>query len=263
MIRGKQTTAVALVGAVALASGAYALGTQSDGSANAADKANSPQPYGYGGVPRPGGLRLQGIRPGFDQLADKLGVSEDDLRAALEDIRADHDELRDEFASELADALGIDQSKVTAALDKVRPDPPDRPARPHLRAPTEIASALAKELGLSSDKVRSALEQQRGGFHAPGDLAKALGVSEDKLRAAFEKVLGDFRPHPPGRPGFGNLAKELGVTQAKLEAALEKIRDAHKDDLAQALADRLKIDVAKVKDALDDLGPFGFGRHHP
>jgi hypothetical protein len=261
MIRGKQTTAVALVGAVALASGAYTLGTQSDGSANAANKANATPPYGYGVGPRPG--FRGGPRPGFDQLADKLGVSEADLRAALEDIGADHEKLRDQFASELADALGIDESKVTAALDKARPERPDRP---RLRAPRALAAALAKELGLSTDKVLGALEQQRGHRGDPGDLAQALGVSEAKLRAAFHDVMGTLRPHAPGRPfrqGFANLAKELGVTQAKLEAALKEVRDAHKDDLAQKLADRLKIDVAKVKDALDDLGPIGFGRHHP
>jgi transcriptional regulator with XRE-family HTH domain len=262
MIRGKQTTAVALVGAVALASGAYTLGTQSDGSANAANKANAPQPYGHGLGPRPG-LRLHGAPPGFDQLADKLGVSESALRAALEDIRADHENLRDQFASELAAALGIDKAKVTAALEKARPERPDHP---RLRAPRAFAAALAKQLGLSTDKVRDALEQQRGHHGDPADLARALGVSEAKLRAAFQNVMGTLRPHAPGRPfreGFANLAKELGVTQAQLEVALKKVRDAHKDDFAQALADRLNLDVGKVKDALADIGPFGFGRHHP
>lgn len=266
MTRGKQTTAFALAGAIALASGAYALGTQADdGSAVAAKRSGGSTGLGHWrGGPAPLG-----------SLADRLGVDESDLRAALEDIRgdlrADHDQHRDEFAKELAGALGIDEAKVTAALDKVRPE---RPGRPRIERPRALASKLAKELGLSAAKVRAALDQQRGRPGSPASLANALGVTEEKLHDAFHAVLGDLRsrmPRPPRHPAFGGLAKELGVTQAQLEAALEKVRGSHEDDVekrrdefARALADRLKIDVAKVRDVLDDLRPpAGFGRHRP
>jgi hypothetical protein len=245
MTRGKQTTAFAVAGAVALASGAYALGSQaSDGLAVAAKgSGTSSQPGGRPGL----GFGRHGGPPGFDGLADRLGVSEDKLRAALEDLRGD---AKDQFAKELAAALKIDQAKVTAALEKVRPE---RPPHPRVRRPAAIAAALAKELGLPTAKVRAALQAERRG---PGDLAKALGVSEEKLHDAFHAVIGKDRPHPPGRPrpGFGNLAKELGVTQAQLQAALEKVRANHQDlreDLADALAQRLGLDAAKAREALE------------
>jgi phytoene dehydrogenase-like protein len=243
---------------VALASGAYALGSQAgDGAAVAANAPTSPSAPGQ--VPGRWGFG-DGAGP-FADLADRLGVDADKLRAALEDIRTEDGDRRDELASGLAKALGIDASKVTAALDKLGPD---RPPQPRVGAPDRLATALAKQLGISADKVRTAIEDRRGHPGDPDSLAKALGVTPEKLRAAFHAVLGDLHEHmpdPPDRPGLDGLAKALGVTQAQLDAAFEKVRTAHEDQLAQKLADRLNLDVAKVKAALDDVGPFG--RHHP
>jgi Clp amino terminal domain, pathogenicity island component len=231
MTSGKRTTAFVLAGAVALASGAYALGNEAgDGAAEAARGDQVRLGHGYG---PPGRLR-------FDPLADRLGVDEADLREALEDIRADR-------TQRLADALGVDRAKVEEAFEDRRPE---RPARPRFRRPAAIASALAKELGLSTAKVREALEQRRG----PGELADALGVSEERLHEAFRAVIG--KPRLPHRPGFENLAEELGVTQAQLEAAFEELRD----QFAEELADRLNLDVAKVKEALEATPRFGFRR---
>jgi hypothetical protein len=258
MKRTKITTALALTGAVALASGAYALGSQAgDGDAVAARGGGSAV-VGYGGPPF-GGRGPDGGRPEMLQgLADRLGVKEADLHAALQDIRKDKlGDRRDEFAKQLAAALGIDAAKVIAAFDKLRP------ARPH----EDFAAALAKKLGVSTAKVRNAFDQQRGRRPDPDAIAKALGVTPEKLRQAFESLHGDHRRGPGRRgPDSAALAKALGVTQAKLDAALEKVRKAHeateqkeRDAFAQALADRLNIDVQKVKDALPDPGM----RHHP
>jgi transcriptional regulator with XRE-family HTH domain len=258
MTRRKQTTAFALAGAVALASGAYALGTQADdGSAEAAktagDQARDEVRFGFGpGRPGPG--------PRFEGLADRLGVDEDKLRDALEDIAADR---KDDFSQRLADALNVDRAKVEQALENARPE---RPARPHVRAPRALAAALAKELGLSTAKVRAALEERRGQPGGPSDLAEELGVSEERLREAFHAVFGELRPRPPHRPRLENLADELGVTQAQLDAAFDELREEHddlRDEFAAELADRLGLDVAKVQEELDDLRPPGFGRRHP
>jgi hypothetical protein len=238
MTSGKRTTAVAVAGAVALASGAYALGSQvGDGSAEAARGDQVRLGHGFGPPGRPG------FRPGFDDLADRLGVEETALREALEDIA---DERKAELAQRLADALRIDRAKVEQAFEDARPE------RPHVRRPRAIAAALAKELGLTTAKVRAALEQRRG----PGELADALGVSEERLREAFHAVIG--KPRRLHRHGLGNLAEELGVTQAQLDAAFEKLRD----DFAQELADRLNLDVARVKEALEATPRFG-GRRGP
>jgi energy-converting hydrogenase A subunit M len=250
MTRRKQTTALAVAGAVALASGAYALGTQADDGSAAAgnDRAAG---YGHGFGPGPG---RPGLRPGFDGLADRLGVDEAALRSALEDIADEH---KDDFAERLADALKIDRAKVEQALEDARPE------RPRMRAPQAFAAALAKELGVSTAKVRAALEKRRGHPGDPGDMAADLGVSEERLREAFHAVFDKVRgPHPR----FGNLAKELGVTQAQLDAGLDTLKAQHeqlRDEFAKELAERLKLDVAKVQDALEDLRPPGFGRRHP
>lgn len=118
--------AAAFAGAVVLASGAYAIGSQSgDGSANAnADRAAGPMAGGppgpYGAPGNPGQMRREfrrGRRQMFSGLAKELGVKEADLRTALKEIRK---EQRDDFAKKLAAKLGISEAKVKAAL-------PDRP----------------------------------------------------------------------------------------------------------------------------------------
>ncbi len=270
MRKSKQTTALALVGAIALASGAYALGSQSgDGSAQAA-KTNVPGAPPYGGPgPGPGrGFgRPPGARPDLSALATKLGVTDAALQNALADLRADRPDpkgLRGDLAQEFADALGIPVAKVQAAFDKLGPKRDG-----HARG--DFAAALAKQLGVSTAKVQAALDAQRDHRGDPAALAKALGVTEEKLRQAFESLRPDHGP-PGARdhhgPDTAALAKELGVSEAKLQAAFAKVRAAHeadeaklRDQFAQKLADKLNIDVAKVKDALADFAPFG--RHHP
>jgi DNA-binding transcriptional MerR regulator len=257
MKSSKQTAALALTGAVALASGAYALGSQTgDGDAVAAKNLGG---TAAAGAP-PFHHDFRGGPAMADDLADRLGVDADKLRAALEDLRGQlpgPDTLRDDFAQDLADALGIDVAKVQAALDKVKPTRERR--HEHF---DEFAGALAKQLGLSTSKVRSALESARDDRKDPAALADALGVSQAKLRQAFAAL---WRDHRPGRierhergPAPAALAKALGVTQAQLEAAFDKVKAAHekemtarRDAFAEALAKRLGLDVSKVKKALE------------
>jgi ClpA/ClpB-like protein len=284
-------TAAALSGALVLASGAYALGSQAgDGSALAGSTPNAsrqPAGYGFGGGPGPG-------RPGFrgahrDLLSDaakQLGVSEDKLSAALEKLRDERkdkaDDLRAAFAKALAGELGISEAKVESALDE-RMD--ERKGTRKLRRDgrrgdlrNAFADQLASELGIDKAKVRSALDELHR-IRVPGDLsalATKLGVTEAKLRAALEEVKpGAGRPGPGGPPnGFDRrghrdeklnaLAKDLGVSQAKLTAALKGIRDDLKaqkdkaiDEFAADLAKELGISKAKVDDVIDSLGHHG------
>jgi Clp amino terminal domain, pathogenicity island component len=150
----KQKTAVVLTGAVALASGAYALGSQTDGTADAAGDRG--QLAHYGGRPGPGGPRGFGL----DGLADRLGVEEDALRDALEDVRGtlpDPGDIRDDFAKELADELGTTEAKVDAALERIR----DRHEQEFEQRHDELVEALAKRLNLDAAKVEEALEAPR------------------------------------------------------------------------------------------------------
>jgi biotin operon repressor len=274
-------TAAALSGALVLASGAYALGSQAgDGSALAGSPANaSRQPAGYGFGPGPG--FRGGPRQALAAAAKQLGVSEDKLIAALEKLRDERkdkaDDLRAAFAKSLAGELGIPEAKVEAALDeragarkgvrKLRRDG----HRGDMR--DAFAKQFAAKLGVSEAKVRSALdEQHKNGRPGPPDfaaLAKSLGVTEAKLRDALQSL----RP-PAGRPGPGPgfdrrgfrdeklsaLAKDLGVSQSKLESALKGIRDDLKaqrdkaiDEFATDLAKELGVSKAKVDAVIDSL----------
>jgi hypothetical protein len=145
-----KTAAFALTGAVALASGAYALGTQAGGGTAAADdppRVEIPAIRGHWG----------GGPPGSERLADRLGVDESELRDALEDIRPqlpDPDEVRDDFSERLADELGIEQGRVEAALERMR----DSAERELEQRRDELAERLADRLNLDADEVQDALE---------------------------------------------------------------------------------------------------------
>jgi Clp amino terminal domain, pathogenicity island component len=151
----KQKTAIVLTGAVALASGAYALGSQTDGNAEAAGE--RPAGYFHGG---PGPFRGADGPFGLDRLADRLGVEEDALREALEDVRGDLPDprdIRDDFAKELADELGTTEAKVEAALERIREKHEQQFEERH----DALAEALAKRLNLDAAKVEEALEAPR------------------------------------------------------------------------------------------------------
>jgi len=267
-------TAAALSGALVLASGAYALGSQSgDATALAGGKPTSSAARPAGAPPR---------RPGdLSGIAGQLGVTEAKLRAALEDLRPDRGAAKDERKSVLAKALatelGLDEAKVTAALEKFHGD--RKVVRRERRGDRvqRFDEALAAKLGVDAAKIRAAFDSLKPGPNrradkpALADLAKEIGVTEDKLRSALE----DLRPGPhprKGGPGFGHglrrgsgpggpavagLAKELGVTQAKLRAALEKVRgdvakehEAERDAFISKLAAKLGVSEAKVKDVI-------------
>lgn len=151
----KQTTALALTGAVALASGAYALGSQSDGDAVAAGDDQGARPaFAHRGGPGPG----RGF--GLERLADRLGVEASELREALEDVRGTIDppaDRRDAFAKELAAELNTTQAKVEAALERIR----DKQEAEFEKRHDAMAEALAKRLNLDAAKVKKALEAPR------------------------------------------------------------------------------------------------------
>jgi DNA-binding transcriptional MocR family regulator len=95
----------------------------------------------------------------------------------------------------------------------------------------EFAASLAKALGISTDRVTAAFEQlhQRHEARFAARLADALGVHADKVQAALDKLMG-ARPRPP-------------------------------EELAQALADELGVDVIDVRRALFEARPVRGRRH--
>jgi uncharacterized protein YggU (UPF0235/DUF167 family) len=275
-------TAAALSGALVLASGAYALGSQTgDGQALAGQNANASRQggYGFGYGPGPGKHDFRGgPRQELADAAKQLGVSQDKLLAALQKLRDDRkgkiDDLRDAFEKALAKQLGIPESKVESALGKRGPDRKLRRDGHRGDMRDAFAKQLAAKLGTTEAKVRAALDaQHKAGRPGPPDLgalAIKLGVTEAKLRDALQGL----RPGPGPRPGFdrrgardeklGALAKDLGVSQAELKTALKAIRDDLKaqkdkaiDGFATDLAKELGVPKSKVDAVIDSLGHHG------
>ena len=194
---------MALAGSVAVAFGAYGLGSQIGGGTSGAATATGAAFHPVRPMGGPGGPDGAGLQ----DLATRLGVSQDKLRAALDAIGKSDPQAggdpRTVLEKALADGLNVPQSKVAAALDKL------------------MAKHDAAEAG-----CRTAFE---------ATLAKGLGIDAAKVKAAFDKLRPDragarhARPLGPGAgPGgfLSTLAKELGVDQSKLRAALEKVRPA-------------------------------------
>lgn len=220
-----------LAGAVLLASAAYGIGSQTGGGGASAANGDSSS----GGAERRGEvIALRDRRGPFDRadLAEKLGVDEDKLAAALAELRDERKPriARRRLSADLAKALGISQKRVRKALGNLR----SKARREHRTARREFFAALAKELGVEESKVRTVLRDARragpGEWPSQAEIARRLGVSEAKLRAALEKV----RPRRPGtrrdrmRDGLAaDLAEELGLEEKDVEAAIFKLREAH------------------------------------
>jgi hypothetical protein len=251
----RRTTVIILAGAVALASGAYAIGTQVGGGSAAAGDSDA-------------GARSFGPGEPFDDLADALGVDAAELREALADFGGQHRvERRDEFAAALADALGKSTEEVERALEER-----------HDAARTAFAKRLAAALDRDAADVQAALDKvmdraKRDGPRPPGefldDLASELGVSADRLEDALREAgpLGLGRHDACGGPGplgldQSGLAGALDVTPAELRSALRQIfrdpmtdRADDKGELAEFLAKRFNLSVDKVDEALEDALP--------
>src|SRR4051794_840683 len=272
-----KTTAAALTGAVVLASGAYALGSQAGGGSATA---KSQRTAGTAKPQRP--ARVFGIRregpPDLSTLADKLGVTTAQLQKAFDELRTDG---RADSAQKPADELGLDAAKVKQAFSDLMPaggpppggpppaggPPPGRPPGPPPRGadpPEGFAKVLADKLGLDVDKVRSALksldpDEVRAAGGPAAALAKALGIDEAKVRDALQSLRPPGGPHGRGfhheGPDLSALATKLGVSEDKLKAALEKLGEEKRDEFATQLAQKLGIDPQKVKDALPEGPP--------
>jgi hypothetical protein len=251
----RRTTAIILTGAVALASGAYAIGTQvGGGSADARDGDSDGRRFMFGpGEP-------------FADLADALGVDSDELRDAMADFRSEHrSERTDAFEAALAEALGKSTEEVERAFEKL-----------HNSERSALAKRLAEALDLDPGKVEAALEKvkdspRRNSVPGPGefvdDLAAELGVSPDRLEEALREVR-PLGPGPrcagpgPSESGLRDLAKALDVTPSDLRAALRQIwdergtlrSDGH-GELAEFLAQRFNLSVERIEEALDDSLP--------
>lgn len=271
----KKMALFGLGGGVALASAAFAVGSQAGGgsavagtstSASSTTSAAQIAPIHNGG--------RGGPRHDLSDFAKRLGVEESRLEAALEDLRPDRESKEDhraEHVADLARILKLDEAKVKAAIEKVGPERGPRGAGGPPGPPAGLVADLAKDLELSEAKVRAALEKVRPEPPAPGPrperrgfpdkdaflttLAKELGVPSADLQKAIE----DHRPRRdhhrggPGGPISDELAKELGVSTETLENAFETLHEQRRAEFAKELAARLSISTAKVEEVLKEL----------
>lgn len=262
----KKATALVLAGAVGLASAAYGIGSQAgDGSASAGSgsSGNATAERGF----------EHGPPPGFDALADALGVDGDELEQAMRDFHEQQgSDARNAFASSLANALGISADKVNGAFAQIEDS-----------HKTRFAAKLASELGLETAQVKAALEKlasDRPGD--PGDFAEALAAELGVEVAKLEDALDALRPDPGarhhGRHGAAplrQLASALDVSRAELRKALREVRagadsgwEQREAELKAFLAERFGLSAEKVEDALADLprperGPGPDGHRGP
>jgi hypothetical protein len=253
-------TALVLLGAVGLASVAYGIGSAAGGGSATAEDDNSPT--------RERVFRI-GPPPGFDDLADKLGVNADELEEAMRDFHEQqHGERRDEFANALAKALAVSAKKVEQAFDGMRDVHRVR-----------FEDQLAKELGVDAAQVRSAFEKVKDERpDSPEAFVEALAEELGVDAAQVEEALEAMRPEPRMQrrhlgPPLRELAAALDVTRAELHKALREVRagaqsawEQHEEKLAAFLADRFGLDAGEVEEALADMprptfrvGPAGPG----
>jgi len=107
------------------------------------------------------------------------GTSAQSSTTPARQAQGDDSARRDRFTADLAAKLGIDKDKVKAALEAVRqqlgppPAPGSQPGDQGSQSPKDrFEAALAKELGIDQSKVSSALQQLHaehpGGCPGPG-----------------------------------------------------------------------------------------------
>lgn len=155
---------------------------------------------------------------------------------------APHDEAAEHtaFAAALAAKLGVTSEQVQAALEAIRPAEGTRPD------PTQFAAKLAEQLGKSEADVKAALDALRAegtvrgpgmghgtdgdGPHGPASpemvsaLAAKLGVTADQLKSAFEAIKPAAGTRPDRSQLPAKLAAQLGKSEADVNAALESVR---------------------------------------
>jgi transcriptional regulator with XRE-family HTH domain len=250
----RRSTIIVVGGALAVASVGYGLGTQADdgtaaaqGGQTTAEKSRGTGPPAFLGGGQP---------PGFENLADKLGVDADRLAQALRDFHeSEEGNRRDDFAAALGKALGIPAAKVTAAFEGI-----------HKQHEARFAARLADALNVDASRVQSALDKLMTGTpRPPGEfeqaLADELGVDvTDVRRALFEGRPDRGGPERHRTMPLRQLASALDVSRAELRKAFRELRAgaedghrAHTQALAKFLAARLDLsadDVAKALDAL-------------
>lgn len=200
-MRPRTRTAAAVLAAAALAPAAIA-GTNAIAASDSQTAGGAPSQQQAGSGHR---------GPDLAALAAKLGVSQTDLKAALDALRPAGKPPKGrpgrgpgDFAAKIASALNVSTDKVTAILEANRPT--TRPAPGTKPDETKLVSALSSGLGIDQATVKSALAKLRPPAGGPGrpdgdfpaKLAAKLGLSTDTVTAALDALRPAGAPPAPG-----------------------------------------------------------------
>ena len=137
----------------------------------------------------------------IDALADKLGMSSDDLKSKL-DASSDPRKTLDQLAQEKGVSTDELRQTIRTAIDAKRgqggeagppPPPPGGGNGPSFDDPIgqKVLSNLADKMGMSADDLKSQLDSGTD----LRDLLESKGVSKDDVRAAFEDAIQSFQPY--------------------------------------------------------------------
>lgn len=156
---------------------------------------------------RPGGPG-RGAGPGLARLATRLGVTQAQLKAALDATRPTAKPAKgdrgESFATAIATALGVRADKVQRILEANRPARPTfRPAAGTRPDNSALITALSSGLGIEKATVQAALDKLEAANKADhGDreaaIAAALAKQLNLDAATVQKALAAWRPG--GRP---------------------------------------------------------------
>ena len=194
--RTRRTAAILAVAAIAptAAVGVSVAGAQSDAGSTTSTKTDR--------GPRHGG-------PDLAKLAAKLGVTEAQLKAAIDATRpaagAKPGDHRDALATDLAAALGVSTDKVQSILDANRPARPaagTKPAagtRPPKPDSSALVSALSSGLSIDTATVQAAFDKLQAAHEADHSareaaMAAALAKQLNLDAVTVQKALASLRP---------------------------------------------------------------------
>jgi hypothetical protein len=139
-------------------------------------------------------------KPPVGKIATALGVTNAELRAALEESRPTGERPGPEqFAADIASKLGVEESAVQEILEANKPERPQgkpkRGARPPKPDHSKLIAALADGLGIDQAAVQSAFDELDAAHEAEhtareqamyASVAEALGKTTSEVQAAFE-----------------------------------------------------------------------------
>lgn len=171
--------------------------------------------------------------------------------------------MEGQFLTDLATKLGVEEADLKAALESARPA-----TKPKRKSRAAHQKELATALGVTTAELRAAMKKLRASGDLPAPPKGERSGPRGHGGPGGPGMRGPGGPPPEANADFAEaLADALGIDTAKVTAAFEQQRAAHeaehaahRKEFAQKIADKLGISVDKVSEALEALKPPKPGR---